>query len=128
MGINSFLGKQESRVDRFEKAAQGLDKEAKRKLEMSLLKPEKIAPYTGEKSSAMGLGGLTVKMVLPDRETFDIFSKYFHVAHYKIGNGENSTTDIGVLLALLEGLESGQFRYRNGVLTSKRKKKNNGSS
>jgi len=107
VGINDFIGGQKSRVDRFEKASKGKTKKERRALEQKLLKPEKIPPYTGPAPTAEGIDQFAVRIILPGRDEFDLFEKYFKVSY----SVEKSVSNLALLISILESIEQGEIQY-----------------
>jgi len=83
MGISDYIsGRRISRVERFQKKLRSVKtKQDQRILEQTMLKPAPLLPYSKElpvmKSS---LQGRSVLIVLPDKESMELFLKYFKVS------------------------------------------------
>jgi len=85
--------------------------EEQRQLEQDYLKPEHLRPYLGVNPSIDPIAKLTVKLVFPSEERLEQFKRHFRVAKYV----EPSVTNIGVLCALLDELDTGRIAYdKNG--------------
>lgn len=115
MSIRSIIGSKESRVERFLKLAKGRDKEDVRKLEMTLLKPESMRPYTGK---APGRGDyspmvkLALKVIFHSRESFQLFEKHFLISRPKgLEASLRSVESLEKLIALVEALDRGIIEY-----------------
>lgn len=112
MGIDKFLtNKPKSRVERFEKLAEGKDKKELRKLEAYLLQPESSVPHTGPNPTASGIRDHSVRLYFTPKD-FRLFSKWFKVSTMV----ENSVKNIDLLLILLRQLEGGSLVYKDGKI------------
>jgi hypothetical protein len=110
MGIERFFtaGKsnkvQESVQERKRKAK---SKQEERELEMQHLKPNKLPPYAGKAPTVDNITKQSVKLVFKSEEDLDKFKNHFHVPKYI----EPSVTNIELLMALIDELESGRIKY-----------------
>jgi hypothetical protein len=111
--IQDFLGKKTGgRVARYKELAEGKTEEEKRKLEMRLLKPEKIPPHVTEKANYNTFSPIathTVHIIFPDDESLALFKRHFKVGQYV----KPSLTDIDKLVAILQLLEDEIIVYDN---------------
>ena len=101
---------EEDRVARFQKLAKGKSKEEIRQLEVRLLKPEKLTKYSKKPISKGALSGVAareVKIVMPNKEMFDLLCKHFPVSRHV----ENSISNPTLLCEFLKLLESGDIVY-----------------
>ena len=80
-----------------------------RKLEMALLKPEKLPPppVKLERKDISPIQKHTVLIILKNDEDYELFSRYFKILSYKTPN----VTDLKLLMALLRALEDGTIVY-----------------
>jgi len=109
--IQSFLGKKmgvtSSRVGKYAKNSKGKSKKEKRELERNMLAPTKLQKHIGKEAHQKSSGDLSVRVFFPDKETLDVFGKYFKVSTYQ----GNNTHKIGPLVRLLQMLEDGKAIY-----------------
>jgi hypothetical protein len=106
-GFDKFMGSTGvGKAERFAQLSKDMSNKEKRKLEMALLKPGGLPPDMYKKKPETSLQKRTIKLVLDD-DTLPLFEKHFKVLRYI----ENCVTDVGLLLALLKKLESGEFYY-----------------
>ena len=118
-GITEALGGTlRPRADRFDELAEGKTKEETRLLEMQLLKPEPMVEPTCATPTTRGVIDTKVALYIPPKRYWRIFQKFFKVSRMGersngtgIARGENSVRDIGVFLALLDGLITGKLKY-----------------
>lgn len=118
-GITEALGgTARSRADRFAELSEGMTKEDTRLLETQLLKPEPMIDPACANPTTRGVIDTKVAMYIPPKRYWRIFQKFFKVSRMGersngtgIARGENSVRDIGVFLALLDGLITGKLKY-----------------
>lgn len=113
MGIDKFVGIKQDRVKRFEKLASGKSKAEIRELEMALLKPEPTRDYVGEVSKFIPLGDRTLKIVLPNTESYQLLGKYFKITQYI----EKSIPNLNLLLDFLRWMDTGALTYDDKTRT-----------
>jgi len=112
MGIQDFLGKGKAtdRSTKYEELSKGKTEGEKRKLEMQLLKPEKIPPHLSglaDKNTFSDIAKRTVKVVFPDSESLTLFRKHFKVSD----RIEPSLLGIDKLMAVVQLLEDRKITY-----------------
>lgn len=107
MGMREMLGAGDQRTTRFKKLAKGKTKEEVRELERTLLKPDVIPPFTGERPAKSSVEQRTVKIIFESDEDIDLFKHFFKVNTYK----EQNTREIGAIVALVEAMDRGSLRY-----------------
>lgn len=110
MGIDNFFNAkrnvvQDSVYER--KKQEASSKAEEREFEMENLKPDKLPPYAGEQPTKGKLKEQSVKLVLRSEEELEKFKRHFRVPNYI----EPSVTNIGLLMALLDELDSGRIQY-----------------
>ncbi len=118
-GITEALGgTTRSRADRFAELSEGKTTEEVRLLEMQLLKPEPMIEPACAVPTTRGVIDTKIAMYIPPKRYWRIFQKFFKVSRMGersngtgIARGENSVRDIGVFLALLDGLISKKLMY-----------------
>lgn len=117
MGINNFfdISRNVVQTSVYEQKKQVSSKAEERELEMKNLKPDKLPPYAGEKSTENKLKKQSVKLVLRSEEELKKFKRHFRVPNYI----EPSVTNIELLMALLDELDSGRIQYdkKSGRIT-----------
>lgn len=110
VGISELLGGQESKVVKFERLAKGKSLKERRKLEQTLLKPDKIKPYTGEKPGPQAKEPLlksTIKFVFAKKEELALIKKHLPVSIHV----EQSVSNHGLLIALIREVDEGRITY-----------------
>lgn len=112
MGITSFIGNGKglikTRVELFnEKVVKASTKAEERKLEETMLTPEKLPAYTGKKTTAATPRDYAVTFFFHDADSLALVQKYFRVSTYV----EKAVGNVSLLMALLENLESGELYY-----------------
>ena len=109
MGVGDFFGVSQNVMQGsiYERKKQVSSKAEERKLEMENLKPDKLSPYAGEKPTEGKLKKQSAKLVLRSEEELEKFKRHFSVPNYI----EPSVTNIGLLMALLDELDSGRIQY-----------------
>jgi hypothetical protein len=107
--IDSFLSKKArpDRVKLFEQASNGKTKEEVREMEMQMLEPEPIPPYTGEEIRYIVNSEHTVKFVFPNQEAMDLFGKHIPITTYI----EKSVTDLKIIFDLFRAIDAGTIVY-----------------
>jgi len=115
MQIDQFFGTKKENVQKIieRTKATTLKKADQRALEMQHLKPDTIQPYAGIPPIVDDITRLSVMLVFPDDSELDKFKKHFRVAQH----GEASVTNIGLLLALVNEIESGRITYEKDTWT-----------
>ena len=103
-GIRDFVGA-DTRVKKFLAAREGLPNEEARQLERTLLKPETLPSFTGERPTKSSIDNRTVIIIFEQDEDVELFKQFFRVNNYK---GQN-TRDVGKLMYYLEALERGSL-------------------
>jgi len=109
MGVGGFFGVSQNVMQGsvHERKKQASTKAEERELEMENLKPDKLSPYAGEKPGTSDVKKRAVKIVFKSAEDFEKFKRYFYVSEYV----EPSVTNIDLLVALLDELDSGRIQY-----------------
>jgi len=109
VGLDSFFGSKRNVVQEnvHERKQQASSKSEERELERENLNPDKLPPYAGEGPETDKIKKQSVKLVFHSEETLEKFKRHFRVANYI----EPSVTNIDLLEALLEELESGRIQY-----------------
>ncbi len=108
MGGKKGGGPAKTRVEVFnDKVAGASTKAEERILEETLLVPEKIPAYTGKKAAPATPRDYAVTFFFRDAESLALVQKHFRVSSYV----EKAVSNVALLLALLEKLESGELSY-----------------
>lgn len=117
MGITDYMGplpKGQSRQERFLRRAKQLSsKEGQRELEQTMLPPEKLPPYTGEKPGVGPVEARTVTFIFESEADVELLSKHIRVSKYQ---GLN-TRDTALFIALLDALDNNSLHWDKDTAT-----------
>lgn len=106
--LRTYINEDESKLARFMRLKQGKSKEEIRKLEMELLRPEKLQMRVGAKMRAVTtLEARSILLVFPTDTSVDLFKKYFKVSKYK----GQSAHRIEMLIDFLQVINTGELVY-----------------
>lgn len=108
-GIDKFLGvnRHADTVKKFNKLSKGKSKEEVRSMEQQMFKPEPLPDFFGEESRFVIHGDYTLKMVIPNEETWNLIGRHFTITNFV----EKSIAKIDMLVDFLKLLDSGEVTY-----------------
>ena len=100
-------GRETNVMERFAAAIKGKDASEVRIIEMTLLKPTAITPYTGPTMGRSDYEKRSITMAFKSEEDVDRLGKYIRINKFS----HNNTYDVGILMEVLRLLESGRLRW-----------------
>ncbi len=118
MNIRNALNEKDKRGERFKKVSKGKSNKAKRELELALLKPEKLQRYTGPSPIGNQLDDLSIKLILPDYKSLELFERFFTVS---MAGGEKAinATNTAALIKILNLIETNKIDYEKLIPEAK---------
>lgn len=100
-------GRETSVMERFVIAIEDKDPEEIRVIEMTLLKPTAITPYTGPTMGRSDYDKRSITMAFESEEAVNRLGKFMRINKFS----HNNTYDVGILMEVLRLLESGRLHW-----------------
>lgn len=101
--MSSFFKPKDIQTE-FAKQVEGKTEEEKRKIEMAMLKPEKLKPYVGETPKYLNtLDEMSINIVFSNREQYNLFQEFFIIS--ESCKGERYVTNLDFLFILLRNFK-----------------------
>lgn len=112
--MSEFLGvknREGKLIRKYEQLIKGKTNEEKREIELQLLKPDVLPPYTGPKVNRGPLGKRTVKFFFPSNSDVELLAHHVKINNYV----ELNTYDTDLIMRFVELLEEGTLRYDKNI-------------